>query len=62
MGTVTTLFAAAGLVAGLCGEHAFAQTSKPKALLRRALASYELESADSVVLLSTGLNPVGPLV
>lgn len=32
MRTVTTLFAAASLVAGLCGEHAFAQASKPKAL------------------------------
>jgi hypothetical protein len=32
MRTVTTLFAAASLVAGLFGEHAFAQASKLKAL------------------------------
>ena len=32
MRTVTTLFAAASLVAGLCGEHAFAQARKPKPL------------------------------
>lgn len=32
MRTVMTLFAAACLVAALCGEHAFAQAAKPKAL------------------------------
>jgi uncharacterized membrane protein YkoI len=32
MRTVTTLFAAASLVAELCGGHAFAQASNPKAL------------------------------
>jgi hypothetical protein len=32
MRIVTTLFAAASLVAGLCGEHALAHPSKPKAL------------------------------
>lgn len=32
MRTVTTLFVAACLVAGPCGEHVFAQASQPKAL------------------------------
>jgi hypothetical protein len=32
MRTVTTLFAAAGLLAGLCGEHAFAKAAQPRAL------------------------------
>jgi NAD(P)H-hydrate repair Nnr-like enzyme with NAD(P)H-hydrate dehydratase domain len=32
MRTVMTLFAAACVVAGLCGEHAFAQAAQPKAL------------------------------
>ena len=32
MRTVTTLFAAASLIVGLCGANAFAQASKPQAL------------------------------
>jgi hypothetical protein len=32
MRKITTLFAAASLVVGLCGEHALAQASKPKGL------------------------------
>ena len=32
MRRVTTLVAAASLIAGLCGEHAFAQAKKPKGL------------------------------
>jgi hypothetical protein len=32
MRTVTTLFAAAGLLAGLCGQHAFAQAAQSKAV------------------------------